>query len=96
VPTAKAVVKGIMPANSELSRVGEVTLLLKQLPEACDRAKELQHAAQYASRYYRARFHRGSQLQQRQLADIAAMSPQEAQRWASQRLHPISDPFQCS
>ena len=96
IPTAASVVQGIVPAKSELSRVDELQLLLRHLPEACNRAKELQHDAQYASRYYRARFHRGSQLQQKQLSHVVALNPQKAQQWARQRLHPVSDPFQCS
>lgn len=96
VPTAKVVIQTILPSKSDLSRVDEVSLLLRHLPAACDRAKELQHDAQYASRYYRARLHRGSQQQQRQLEQVVACSPQEAQQWAHARLHPITDPFQCT
>ncbi|GET85744.1 hypothetical protein, conserved [Leishmania tarentolae] len=96
VPTVRAVVEGIIPPKSDLSRVDEVGLLLKHLPAACDKAKQLQHDAQYTSRYYRARFNRGSELQMKHATHVAAASsPAEAQQWARSRLHPISDPFQC-
>ncbi|AYU75916.1 hypothetical protein conserved [Leishmania donovani] len=96
VPTARSVIEDIIPPRSELSRVDEVGLLLKHLPAACDKAKQLQHDAQYASRYYRARFSRGSQLQWKHATQVAAASgPAEVQQWARSRLYPISDPFQC-
>ncbi|AIN95452.1 hypothetical protein LPMP_050110 [Leishmania panamensis] len=96
VPTARFIIEGITPPKSELSRVDEVGLLLKHLPTACDEAKQLQHDAQYASRYYRARFNRGSQLQLKHATHVAAASSAaEVQQWARSRLHPISDPFQC-
>ncbi|KAG5487020.1 hypothetical protein LSCM1_07687 [Leishmania martiniquensis] len=96
VPTARAVIEKIIPPKSELSRVDEVGLLLKHLPSACDEAKQLRHDAQYASRYYRARFNRGSRLQLKHATHIAAASDlAEVQEWARSRLHPISDPFQC-
>ncbi|KAG5486276.1 hypothetical protein CUR178_07587 [Leishmania enriettii] len=96
VPTARSVIEEITPRQSELSRVDEVGLLLKHLPAACDEAKQLQHDAQFASRYYRARLNRGTQLQLKHAMHIAAVSdPAEVQQWARSRLHPISDPFQC-
>ncbi|CBZ23366.1 conserved hypothetical protein [Leishmania mexicana MHOM/GT/2001/U1103] len=96
VPTVRSVIEDIIPPRSELSRVDEVGLLLKHLPAACDKSKQLQHDAEYASRYYRARFNRGSQLQLKHANHIAAASsPAEVQQWARSRLHPISDPFQC-
>ncbi|KAG5511377.1 hypothetical protein JKF63_07340 [Porcisia hertigi] len=96
VPTARSVIEDIIPPKSELSRVDEVGLLLKHLPAACDKAKQLQHDAQYASRYYRARFNRGTQLQLKHATHIAALSsPAEVQQWARSRLYPISNPFQC-
>ncbi|KPA80755.1 hypothetical protein ABB37_04209 [Leptomonas pyrrhocoris] len=96
IPTFNSVVQNILPAKSELSRVDEVSLLLKHLPGACDRAKGLQHDSQYASRYYRARFHRGSQLQQKQLRQVTSLSLPAAQQWARGCLIPVTDPFQCS
>lgn len=97
VPTARAVIADIIPPKSELSRVDEVSRLLKELPAACDAAKQLQHDAQYASRYYRARFNRGSQMQAKHATHLAALSsPAEVQAWARSRLHPITDPFQCA
>ncbi|KPI86687.1 hypothetical protein ABL78_4245 [Leptomonas seymouri] len=95
IPTTKSMVQKILPSKSELSRVDEVGLLLKHLPAACDKAKELQHDAQYASRYYRARFRRGSQLQHKQCAHVASLSSPAAQKWARAQLIPITDPFHC-
>ncbi|KAK7198064.1 hypothetical protein NESM_000762100 [Novymonas esmeraldas] len=94
VPTARAVVETVTPPSSEVSRVDEVALLLRDLPAACDAAKQLQHDALYASRYYRARFSRGTQLQLRQATHLAELAnPEDVQQWARSRLHPISDPF---
>lgn len=96
IPSVKAVVENILPSQPELSRVDEVQLLLQRLPAACDAAKELQHSSQYASRYYRARLHRGSQLQEKQLKFVAEATPRAAQEWARKRLQPVTDPFQCA
>ncbi|CCW64433.1 unnamed protein product [Phytomonas sp. EM1] len=76
-----------------ISREDEVKLLLEKLPLACKEAKEQYLVAQRASRYYRARYGRGSEVQRKQAKMVLEMPDEDVVRWARSRCMLVRDPL---
>ncbi|CCW69025.1 unnamed protein product [Phytomonas sp. Hart1] len=82
----------IAPSKT-ISRRDEVKLLLEQLPNACRDAKAQYLLAQRGSRYYRARYARGAELQRKQAKMLLEMPDADAVGWAKGRCMPVRNPL---